>query len=197
MVDRPGSERIGEVVEAPSTTFVAQCYQLNGAPPLGSLVRTGDPAIQGVVYRVVTEPLDASRPVLARGESAVTEEEVFRANPQLERLLTSRFEVLILGHHARGVDFPVLPPLPPRVHAFVYACSLEETVRLAESPGWLRTLLSSNIPAADQVAAACLRGAAVSAPEPEKFLLQACREIAGELAGDWPRVNAILRMVKE
>ena len=74
MVDRPGSERIGEVVEAPSTTFVAQCYQLNGAPPLGSLVRTGDPAIQGVVYRVVTEPLDASRPVLARGESAVTED---------------------------------------------------------------------------------------------------------------------------
>ena len=133
MVDTPELARIGEVVEATSTSFVAQCYQLYGAPPLGSLVRTGDPAIQGVVYRVVTEPLDASRPVLARGESAVTEDEVFRANPQLERLLTSRFEVLILGHHARGVDFPVLPPLPPRVHAFVYACSPEETVRLAET----------------------------------------------------------------
>ena len=111
--------------------------------------------------------------------------------------MTSRFEVLILGHHARGVDFPVLPPLPHRVHAFVYACSPEETVRLAETPGWLRTLLSSNVPAADQVAAACLRGAAVSAPDPEKFLLHACREIAGELSGDWPRVNAILRMVRE
>ena len=197
MVDAPQSARIGEVVEATSTSFVAQCYQLYGAPPLGSLVRTGDPSIQGVVYRVVTEPLDASRPVLARGESAVTEDEVFRANPQLERLLTSRFEVLILGHRGRGADLPVLPPLPPRVHAFVYACSPEETVRLAESPGWLRTLLSSNVPAADQVAAACLRGAAVSAPEPEKFLLHACREIAGELAGDWPRISAILRMVKE
>ena len=99
------------------------------------LFRTGDPAIQGVVYRVVTELLDAGRPVLARGESAATEDQVFRANPQLERLLTSRFEVLILGHHARGVDLPVLPPLPPWVHAFVYACSPEETVRLAESPG--------------------------------------------------------------
>ena len=197
MVDTPEPARIGEVVEATSTSFVAQCYQLYGAPPLGSLVRTGDPAIQGLAYRVVTEPLDASRPVLARGESAVTEAEVFRANPQLERLLTSRFEVLILGHYARGADFPVLPPLPPRVHAFVYACSAEETVRLAETPGLLMTLLSSNVPAADQVAAACLRGAAVSAPEPERFLLHACREIAGELAGDWPRVNAILRMVKE
>ena len=134
MADRPESVRIGEVVEATPTTFVAQCYQLYGAPPLGSLARTGDPAIQGVVYHVVTEPLDANRPVLARGESAVTEDEVFRANPQLERLLTSRFEVLILGHRARGVDFPVLPPLPPRVHAFVYACSAEETVRLARDP---------------------------------------------------------------
>ena len=197
MVDIPESTRIGEVVEATSTAFVAQCYQLYGAPPLGSLVRTGDPAIRGVVYRVVTEPLDATRPVLARGESAVTEDEVFRANPQLERLLTSRFEVLILGHRARGNDLTVLPPLPPRVHAFVYVCSPEETVRLAESRGWLGTLLSSNVPAADQVAAACLRAAAVSAPEPERFLLQACREIAGELAGDWPRVNAILRMVRE
>ena len=113
MVDTPKPARIGEVVEATSTSFVAQCYQLYGAPQLGSLVRTGDPAIQGVVYRVVTEPLDASRPVLARGESAVTEDEVFRANPQLERLLTSRFEVLIPGHHARGVDFPVLPHCLP------------------------------------------------------------------------------------
>ena len=202
MTDRSAPRRIGEVVEATSTSFVAQCYTLYDAPPLGSLVRAGDPPLHGVVYRVATEPLDATRPVLARGESAATEEEVFRDNPQLERLLTSRFEVLILGHQAQGVDLPVLPPLPPRVHAFVYTSDADDVARFAGGAGWLRTLLSSNIPAADQVLAACLRGAAsaVSASgvsDGDALLLDSCKALAGELAGDLPRLNAILRMVRQ
>ena len=95
----PPSRRVGEVVEANSSSFAAQCYRLYDAPSLGCFVRTGSPEIYGVVCRVSTEPLDSSRPVLARGEAAETEEEVFRDNPQLERLLTSRFEALIVGHH--------------------------------------------------------------------------------------------------
>ena len=42
------SRRVGEVVEAASTSFVAQCYELYGAPLLGSFVRTTTPAIYGV-----------------------------------------------------------------------------------------------------------------------------------------------------
>ena len=93
MVDGDGlmSRRIGEVVAAASTSFVAQCYQLYAAPPLGSFVRTGSPTIYGVVYQVTTEPLDSSRPVLARGEGVETEEELYRNNPQLSRLFTTRF----------------------------------------------------------------------------------------------------------
>lgn len=88
--DNPGAQRVGEVVEATSTAFVAQCYRLYDSPPLGALVRSGSPPIYAVVAQVTTGPLDASRPVLARGEAAASEEEVFRENPQLERLLTSR-----------------------------------------------------------------------------------------------------------
>ena len=91
------SRRVGEVVESTSTSFIAQCYQLDGAPGLGALVRTDSPDIYGVVGSVTTEPLDSARPVLARGEDADTEEDVIRANPQLARLLTSRFQVLIAG----------------------------------------------------------------------------------------------------
>ena len=50
--------RIGEVVEASSTGFSAECYALYGAPPLGALVRVGEPAVYGVVYSVSTAALD-------------------------------------------------------------------------------------------------------------------------------------------
>ena len=197
MIDQTGPERIGEVVEAASTSFLAQCYKLYQTPPLGSLVRAGEPPTHGVVFRVFTEPLDPYRPVLARGESAATEEEVFRENPQLERLLNSRFEVLVLGHQSNGAPVPALPPQPPRVHAFVYACDAGEVTRLIDGGGWLRSLLSANIPASEQVVGACLRQAAACAPEPEAFLIRVCRELAGELAGDLPRLNAILKVVRQ
>ena len=85
-------------MESTSTSFVAQCYRLESAPALGGLVRTDSPDIYGVVGGVTTEPLDSARPVLARGEDADTEEDVLRYNPQLARLLTSRFQRFIAGH---------------------------------------------------------------------------------------------------
>ena len=109
------ARRVGEVVESTSTSFVAQCYQLDGAPALGGLVRTDSPDIYGVVGRVTTEPLDSARPVLARGEDAGSEADVIRDNPQLARLLTSRFEVFIAGHVEDGVIRQYLPPRPPRI----------------------------------------------------------------------------------
>ena len=39
------SRRVGEVVEANSMSFTAQCYRLYDSPPLGSFVRAGDPAV--------------------------------------------------------------------------------------------------------------------------------------------------------
>ena len=197
MVDVDGvmSRRVGEVVESASTSFVAQCYQLHGAPHLGSLVRTGSPEVYGVVCRVSTEPLDASRPVLARGESAASEEAVFRDNPQLERLLTSRFEALIAGYRENGNDRQFLPPVPPRVHSFVYACTPEEVVRFTSCLDLLRLLINSNVPMSDEVLGACLREAAVVHPDPAGFLLRAGKSLAVELAGDLPRLNAVLKKV--
>ena len=111
--DAPLPRRLGEVVEANSTSFVAQSYQLYDTPSLGCLVRTGSTDIYAVVYRIATEPLDPSRPVLARGEAAATEEEVFQENPQLNRLLTSRFEALVTGHENGGEVRPTCHPNLP------------------------------------------------------------------------------------
>ena len=189
------SHRVGEVVEAASTSFVAQCYRLNEAPPLGSFVQTGSPPVYGIVYRVATEPLDASRPVLARGEDAGSEEEIFNNNPQLARLLTTRFEALITGHSVDGGCKHFLPPLPPGVHSFVYLCSPEEVVRFTNRFDFLSLVLGSGLPVADEVAGACLRTAACAHSDSPDFLNQASVALATQLAGDVPRLNSILRRI--
>ena len=194
--DTRSSQRVGEVVEATSTSFLSQCYKLYEAPPLGGLVRTNSPKIYGVVCRVSTEPLDPSRPVLARGQDAATEEEVYRDHPQLSRLLTSRFEALIAGHDSDGEARQYLPPLPPRVHSFVYACCDDEIAGFTSRLDLLRLLLNSAGPIADEVVCACLRQAAPAHADPEAFLLRAGMTLAAELSGDVPRLNAILRRLR-
>ncbi len=192
------SRRVGEVVESTSTSFVAQCYQLDGAPPLGGLVRTDSPNIYGVVSRVTTEPLDSARPVLARGEEASSEEEILLSNPQLARLLTSRIEVVIAGHGQGETLRQYLPPLPPKVHSFVYACSPQEIAHFTRSLDLLHLLLNSGAPHADEIVGACLRqtAAAHEADETSRdFLIRACKTLAVELAGDVARLNSILRRV--
>ena len=193
--DNPGTQRVGEVVEATSTSFVAQCYRLYDTPPLGSLVRSGNPPLYAVVFQVSTGPLDASRPVLARGEAAASEEDVFRENPQLERLLTTRFDALIVGHRVGDNFRHFLPPLPPRVHSFVHICCPDEVARFTSRLDLLHLLLNSGVTAADEVVGACLRQAAAAHADSGEFLLAAGKALAGELAGDLPRLQAILRRV--
>jgi len=193
--DTPASQRVGEVVQASSTTFATQCYQLYHSPPLGALVRAGSPGVYGVVYLVSTQPLEPSRPVLARGEGAATEEEVYQNNPQIARLLTSRFEALVVGHQSNGGSLQFLPPLPPRVHSFVYPCPPAEVVEFTSRLDFLTLVVSSGLAGADEVVGACLRQVAAAHPDRRGFLLRAGRALATELAGDVARLNTILRRV--
>ena len=194
----PFTDRIGGVTEADSASFVVQCYELYGAPPLGALLRVGTPAIYAVVQRIRTEPLDPSRPVLARGRNAESLDQVYRDNPQIERLLTTRFEALIVGYlenaagagTGKGVAYQLLPPAPPRI-----PCSPDEVVRFTSNLDFLRLLVNSGSPLADEVVVACLREAMASQPDREAFALRAGRSLAAELAGDVPRLSAIMRRV--
>ena len=192
----PTTPRVGEVVEANSASFVAQCYRLYTAPPLGQLVRAGSPPIFGVVCRIATEPLDPSRPVLARGEDAETEEEVYQENPQIARLLTSRFDALIVGHQTDQGHQQHLPPLPPRVHSFVHACDDHEIVQFATCLDFLRLLVTAAGPAMnEEVIGACFSWIITAHPNREEFRVRVGKALATELAGDLPRLNAILRRI--
>jgi len=94
------TQRVGEVIEASTTDFVAQCYELYELPPLGSLVKTGDSDVElyGVVYQATTTSFEPGRRPIARGKDEASEEAIYQANPQLLKLLKSEFSALVVGH---------------------------------------------------------------------------------------------------
>ncbi len=193
------SLKIGEVVEADSSSFVAQSYELYDAPVLGSLVRTRcqDIDIYAVVYLATTAAAEPGRRPLARGRDAEVEADIFRDNPQLSRLLLTHFSALVLGHCQEGRVCHYLPPQPARVHGFVWACAAEEVALFSQGLDFLHLLLQARLEGSvEELVAACLRHMAQLQPEPRRFLVDAGRELARLLGGDFARLNAILKRIR-
>lgn len=193
------NERLGEILEASSRDFLAECYQLHQAPPLGSLVRTSDGAmnIYGAIYAAETSGIEPGRRLLARGRHLATEEDIFRENPQLALLLRTTFRAAVVGHGQGEAIRPYLPPRPARVHSFVFAGTEAEVVALTGSLDFLPLLLSAPTEGpVDEVVAACLRQAAQVHADSEGFLLRAGRELAFHLGDNPKRLEAILRRLR-
>ena len=186
--------RLGEVVETTTTGFWAQCYRLYESPPLGALARTGGPyPAYAVVHHVSTQGVDASRRPVARGADAASEEDVYLSNPQLSQLLRTDFQAVIVGYSSEGEPRYHLPPAPPPIYAFVYACGPEEIRRFTSSAAFLRPLATSGVPALEEVVAACLSLAAETQPDSRGFLVEAGKQLLGILPGEFRRVEAILQ----
>ena len=191
--------RIAEVIETSSAEFTAQCYKLNQSPPLGSLVKTQDKLgdIYGVIYNVETHGLEPGRRVVARGESLEAEEEIFAANPQLSRLLTTDFKVLVVGHVEGKRWHHYLPPKPASIHSFVYTCQLEEVRAFTRSLDFLRLIVNARIPVpVDEVTGACLRYVSQAHQDHDAFLVKAGKELAFMLSTDVQRLNSLLKRLK-
>ena len=204
------SPRLGEVVEASTTGFITQCYELYEAPPLGCLVRSGsirqgspeesrrahdadDSAVFGIVWEIATRSMDPARHPIARGRDEDTEEDVYLSNPQLSRLLLTEFRSAVVGHLSNGQVRRYLAPQPPRIHSFVYRCDTQELMAFSGSLEFVPILLATPITAADDVIAAFLRQASASHPDPERFLIDAGKELASLLGGEMQRLNSLLR----
>ena len=187
-------------MESSTSRYTAQCYRLYEAPPLGSLVRThlGDGTEEGtnsyaVIYSISTQSLDPGRPVIARGQDEQREEDVYKNNPQLSRLLSTRFEAIIVGHdNGKDINYG-LPPLPPRIYAFVYQCTPDEVQAFSDSLDFIHLLATSGLPTGDEVIAACLRQASTHHEDSQRFIIQAGKFLASELSGELSRLNAIIR----
>ncbi len=191
------SPKIAEVIETSSTGFTAQCYELNAAPPLGSLVKTSveGMSIYAVVAHVSTTSLEPGRKPVARGKDEATEEDIFKANPQLEKLLRCEVEAVIVGHQIDGEIRHYLPPRPARLHGFVYACYDSEVRDFSKKTGFVTLLLSAQGGVSpEEMTAAALRqmSASYEGEERRKFLLTAGKALAQLLSADYNRLKTIL-----
>lgn len=192
--------RIGEVIEASTTEFIAQCYDLHGAPPLGSLLRTseGKTEIFAVTCHVRTGSIDPGRRPVARGFDDEDEEEIYRRHPELPQLLRTELRALVIGFREDSVVHHYLPPRPPRLHGFVYQCNGAEMVAFTERLDFLPTLITASPPVpADELIGAFLRQAGAARGEgSRRFLVSAGKELARALSTDPQRLGAILTRIR-
>ncbi len=108
---------VGEIVAVTTTTFTAQSYTLNEAPPFGSLLRVavlrgmtggrleaGGPRGYGIAayyalcYGSQTGSIEPGRQAVAWGRFEDDEEDVYRRQPQLAQVLRTTFDALLVGY---------------------------------------------------------------------------------------------------
>ena len=186
---------MGEVIEASTAEFIAQCYELYQIPPLGSLVKTKDQELElyGVVYNAATTSLEPGRRPIARGREEKTEEEIYQTSPQLLKLLKSEFGVVVVGHKDNDKLYHYLPPTPARIHSFVYLCTPAEVMEFSQSFDFLNMLINAHLPIpAEELIAASLRQMSQAYEDRHAFLVAAGKELAILLSGNLNQLKAIL-----
>jgi hypothetical protein len=200
-------QKVGEVIEACSTDFIAQCYELYRFPALGSLVKTRyevqsgeaqEAWLYGIVCQAQTVSGDPGRRPIARGKDEQNEDEIYRASPQLMKLLKSDFSVVVVGHKVGEQIHQYLPPRPARIHGFVNLCSDEEIKQFSLSFDFLNILLKSHleIPVEELIGSSLRRMARVYEAEKHAFLVLAGKELAALLSTDYARLKVILKGLK-
>jgi len=194
------AQRVGEVIEAATADFTAQCYELYQSPPLGSLVKTADGEVElyGIVYNAATASIEPGRRPIARGKDETSEEAVYQTSPQLTKLLRSEFGVLVVGHRQGDKLYHYLPPKTARIHGFVYQCSPDEVKQFSQSFGFLNILVNAHLPVStEELTSACLRQMSQVYADPRVFLITAGKELAVLLGGQFNQLKAILERIKQ
>jgi hypothetical protein len=190
------SAPVGEIVAASLTGFTAEVHRdrLYETPPFGSVVKTtaGETGewIFGVVAEAETGSLEPGRRATAFWQ---TEQALRDSQPQIFELLATSFTVLALACSENGALRLRLPPAPPRIHAFVYACSADEIRRLTAAAGLVDSLVSAPVDRPDELVAAVLRQGALTQPDSGQFFVSAGKRLASLLPNDYARLQSILR----
>lgn len=192
--------RIGEVIASSTTHLVAQALRgddaeltMPVAPPFGAFVRIAleerPQHVFGLVYHVETTSVDAAHRPTALN---LSRQELREQQPQIFDLLRTDFSVVITGFRDAERYFAYLPPFPPMVHDFVYACTDEEVRALTEQLDFLRTVVQFTAAPSDELAAACLRQAHAARGHEPAFLLNAGRALSTLLRNDYDRLRSVM-----
>jgi hypothetical protein len=191
-------ERVGETIEVNIREFQAQSYQLYQVPAFGSFVRVASTApgveIYAVVRDIATGPIDASRPVIARGEELETEEAIYEENPHFRHVMRTHFDAVVVGYAQNGRVQHILPPQPPRIHGFVHACTPEEVGFFTQRLGFLRLLMTAQV--SNDLIAACVRSAAAARAGDPDYVVGAGKELMVLLAKDPERLGVLLPLLQ-
>jgi hypothetical protein len=190
---------IGEIIETTTLDFLAESLTLHQPPPLGELVKVnmdGQCYCYGVVCHGATSSPDAGRRAVRRSQGEIVDEAVYRAHPQLERLLQTVFRVVLVGWQEDDRVRQTLPPSPPPLHHAVYLCDAREAHRLSDNLLYFRLLLSATCETpSEQVLAAHIRRMTARRGEDLSWLERAARESALLLKGDHERLMAVLAAI--
>lgn len=194
---RPAAPAIGEVVEASTISLKAVAVERFDPPAFGAFVRvsTERRSTFAIVSHVEHASVDPTRRAIPLGR---TWDELRREQPQVLELLTTEFDAVSVAYTEDGLDGmnPFLPPVPPRVHDFVYPCTDAEVHALTNDLSFVRTLASlgpAQAQAAAELIAAAIRGAAEARGDRRSFLLRAGREVADVYRQDYDQARSILR----
>ncbi len=108
--------RIGEIIESASTRFVAESFELNQPPALGSLVKVQvgeERDLCGVVCHGETSSLDPGRRAVRRSTEDSFDDQIYRQSPQLEQVPRTEFTSLAVGVKEGRMVSQGLPSQPP------------------------------------------------------------------------------------
>lgn len=198
------NERIGEIIEATTTSFTAGTYELLEAPPFGALVRaqtrTNGVAIYGLVYTICTGSKEPGGRAIVRGRSyrgqTLYDEEIYQAHPDLAEVLQTEFSALTVGFAEHGRTYHYLPSHPPPVHYSVYLCDDDELQNFGHSSDFFRgVLFAPNVPS-DELLPATIRAIARTRDDKRDYLVHAGRKVACLLKDDYDRLSALLGKIK-
>ncbi len=201
-------ERIGEIIEASTTQFIAGSYELLETPPFGSMVRAQarNPQIgvYGLIYQISTGSREPGGRAIVRGRTytgrELYDDQIYAAHPDLAEVLQTEFAAITVGFCEAGQIYHYLPAHPPPVHYSVYPCSIAEQITFSNQFDFLRGILfAPNLPS-DELTAAAIRTFAhvrqAQCGDCEGYLLDVGRELARLLKDDYDRLSALLRRIR-
>jgi hypothetical protein len=190
---------VGEVIAVATTSFEAQSYRLNEAPPFGSLVLTSGPdglGHFGLCYGTETGGIEPGRHPIAWGRPDDVDGDVYARQPQLAHVLRTTFQCALVGFRdADGVPVQRVPARPPRVHERVCTAPDAQVRAFFVDVAYMRFLLRASVPNVEDLLAASIVHGYHAMGDDRRFLVQAGRAVARLLATDHERLTAVLELL--
>ncbi len=188
------AERIGEIIETGTVSFVAESFTLNRPPALGRLVYVQSESLRiyGIVCYGATASPDPGRRAVRRSTAEVFDQDIYQHHPQLQHTLRTEFTARLVGY-AEGVHlYRYLPAAPPPLHYSVHNCPISQVTAFTDDLAYLRLILQTDEIPAEQLIAAHVRQVYRARSGDQAWLAFAARQVAALFKGDYDRLMTVL-----